>query len=207
MKKKLLFVLFFCFVFNIFVIADSSENLLFKVRKELKKISPFYLDFTQKAFDGNEMITEESGSISFININKVKWVYIDPDDINNKDYKIFLIDHNKYFFFEKEENQLTKGIIKDNRQKWIWQILFADSVSDKIKYDESKKIIYIKNEEDSIDLTVYIDANMLPVRVIQLQGVGVRYEYVFKNYQTGYKFKKKEFELKLPDDVDVVNME
>lgn len=206
MKRKILF-LFLVFILQITSIAESGKDLLFKVRRELNKAAPFCLDFTQQVFDGTEMITEESGTISFVDINKVKWVYTDPDDPNNKDYKIFLIDHNKYMFYEKEENQLTKGIIKDNRQKWIWQILFADSVTDKIKCNDNKRIIYIKNEDEGIDLTVYLGKNLLPKRVIQLQGVGVRYEYLFGNYKVKFNFNKEIFELKFPKDVDVVFLE
>jgi outer membrane lipoprotein-sorting protein len=201
MIKKKLLILFLAFFYQYTILAVSDNSLLLKLRKNLVKASPFCLNFKQQVYDDKDMITEESGNIYFINVKKLKWVY------NNPDYKIFIIQKNKYLFYEKDNNQLTKGIIKSNRQKWIWQILFADSISDKIKCDNKKNIIYIKNSVDDIDLTVYVGKNGLPEKVVQLQGAGVKYVYIFTGYKTKQKLLKDVFNLKLPKDVDIVDME
>jgi len=181
--------------------SSSQNSLLLQVRKNLKNASPFFLNFRQQVFDDSDMITEESGNILFVDINRIKWVYNDPE------YKVFLINKNKYEFYDKESNQLTKGMIKENRQKWIWQILFSNSIADEIVCHEEKKIISIKNKTDDIDLKVYIGRNGLPKKVFQQQGAGIKYIYFFENYKVKYKYKKNVFDLNLPKDVDIVNME
>ncbi len=180
---------------------SAKNSLLLQVRKNLKNASPFYLNFKQQVFDDSDMITEESGNILFVDINRIKWVYNDPE------YKVFLINKNKYEFYDKESNQLTKGRIKENRQKWIWQILFSNSIADEIVCNEEKKIISIINKKEDIDFKVYIDKNGLPQKVLQQQVAGLKYIYFFENYKVKYKYKKNVFDLNLPKDIDIVDME
>ncbi len=201
MTKKALLVIVFIFSFYLSTSLLADNELLFKVRKTLTNLSPFYLDFKQQVFDDTDLIAEESGNISYINIDKVKWVYNDPE------YKVFLLEKNNYQFYDKESSQLTKGRVKENRQKWILQILFSESITDQVTYNKKEKIIYIKNKEDGVDLSVYIGADNFPHKVIQLQDAGIKYIYYFTGYKTKYKFPANIFNLNLPKNTEIVEME
>lgn len=197
--KFILVILFINLQFPFYIY--SQNDLIFEVRKNLNKAKPFYLEFKQQVYDETELIAEESGNIIFVNINKLKWVYTDPE------HKIFLIEKNNYQFYDKENSELTKGVITENRQKWIFQILFSDSIIDKIRSDKKNKILYIKHKSDDIDLTIYIGENGLPKKVVQFQSAGIKNIYHFKNYKIKYKYSSDIFDLKIPKNTEIIEIE
>jgi len=85
--------------------------------------------------------------------------------------------------------------------------LFSDEVSGFVKCDEKKKKIYIKKSSEDLDFEISIGKNWLPVKVIQKDQTGAKYIYIFKKYRNRTKVNKKDFLLKLPEDVDIINMQ
>ena len=94
---------------------------------------------------------------------------------------------------------------EENNQKWIWQLLFSKEVSDYVKCDEKGKKIFIKNESESIDLEISVNRDFLPQKVIQNDPSGVKLVYYFKGYKKKIKIEKKDFELKIPENVDIID--
>ena len=180
-------------------ISGQSTSLLDEVRSALNTIIPFRVDFIQQVYIDDELEIEESGYILVRDLSHLKWVYMKPDD------KIFLIEENNYRFYDRENNQLLKGKIEEKRQKWIWQLLFSDTIADSIKCDRFNKRILIEKEDEELDFEVFIGSRMLPGRVIQKDPSGARYIYLFENYQGKTAISKSDFQLDLPDDVEIID--
>ena len=66
----------------------------------------------------------------------LKWTYLDPD------YKVWILIGDDYKFYDRENEQLTIGKIEKKNQKWIWQLLFSEEVSEFIRSDEKKMKIF-----------------------------------------------------------------
>jgi outer membrane lipoprotein-sorting protein len=189
-------VILFTLSFNIFAF---DQKLLIQVRQQVSRIKPFKVDFIQRVYLEGEMEIEESGEILFKDQALLKWTYLNPD------IKVFILENDRYSFYDQESNQLIKGKVTENNRRWIWQLLFADEISDHITCHETERKIVIDDENDDLNLTIHIGDDGLPVKVVQMDVSGARYEYIFKKYRIRIKSDDSDFKLVLPDDVDVIN--
>jgi outer membrane lipoprotein-sorting protein len=183
--------------------AASDHSLLEKVRANLNRIKPFKVLFVQQVFLEGELEIEESGEILFKDSSELKWTYLDPD------YKVFILKDDHYRFYDRENNQLMKGKITEKKQRWVWQLLFADEISEHITCNEPERMISINWEGEDLKFRIFIGPDGLPVNVVQHDISGARYEYRFERYQPRIKIKTTDFEMDLPEDVDIIdgNME
>ena len=135
MFKVNLFVFFFYLISSQLIFPD--DTFLNKVRNSINSIKPFKVKFVNQVLTDDEVEIEESGEIIYKDVDKVKWTYLKPD------YKVWVLEGKSYKFYDRENEQLTIGIIKEDSQKWIWQLLFSNEVSEYVKCDEKRKKIYI----------------------------------------------------------------
>jgi len=178
--------------------AFTQESLLKNVRDSINRIKPFKVDFVQQVYDEDQLEIEESGEVIYLDQDKLKWTYLEPD------FKVFLLEKDTYKFYDQENEQLTIGQVKEKNRQWIWQLLFSDKIGDSIKVDESKKIIHIKDDKEAMDIEIQVDQGFLPVKAVQNDPSGARLVYLFKNYKERIAISDEEFNLKVPEDVDVV---
>lgn len=192
--KTLLFLSFLFLNFSAF-----GTSLLEDVRYALQSIQPFRVQFVQQVFIDDQLEIEESGYILIKDISHLKWVYVKPD------VKIFLMMEDSYRFYDQENNQLLIGEIGEKKQKWIWQLLFSEKIVDSITGDRQNNRILIKKEEEELDFEVFIGPTMLPMRVIQNDISGARYIYLFDNYQRNITVSPSDFQLDLPEGVEIID--
>lgn len=193
---------FFLFLYLIFVLnIFPNSTLVNKVRNSINKIKPFKVEFVAQVSSEGEIEIEESGEIIFKDIHKLKWTYLNPD------YKVFVLTGTDYKFYDKENEQLTIGNIKDNNEQWIWQLIFSEKYSKYIRCDEYKKKIYINNDSENINVVIFLNNDFLPEKVIQNDPSGVKLIHFFKGYKKKIKITKEEFELKLPENIDILNLQ
>ena len=187
-------------VFAFFLSSEAVEmTLLNQVRHALNQIKPFKVGFVQQVYMEGELEIQESGEILFKDSTCLKWTYLDPD------FKVFILTDTLYRYYDRENNQLMKGNITKKNQRWIWQLLFTDEISEYITCYDREKMISIDSEKEELNFQIYIGSNGLPERVIQHDVSGVKYEYHFNNYQAKVKLSDKDFDLKLPDDVEIID--
>jgi len=190
------------------VFTSNAEEKIKDVRDALNRIKPFKVDFVQQVFsEGNkegenhehmQSDLEESGEIIFKSDQLLKWTYLEPD------YKVFLLEGDSYRFYDEDNEQLIIGKVKDRSQQWIWQLLFSRDLSRYVRWDESGRKIHIKNDRDAIDMEITINADSLPVKVVQTDLSGARMVYYFKRYRQNIAVPKDAFQLKIPEGVDIV---
>jgi len=196
------YIHFFIFIFSLSIILQANDPaFLKKVRQSIKQIQPFQLSFVVQVISDGEVDDEESGEILFKNKDKIKWTYLVPD------YKVFLLDGNIYKFYDKENEQLTIGNLKEADQHWVWQILLSEGQSPYIQCIPEKQTIIIKNEAENIDLEIIISSKFLPKRVVQNDPTGLKIVYQFKNYKKRIILKDSDFVLKVPTGIDILRLQ
>lgn len=201
-KKTIPLLLFFLALPGIQAGAQSEKSapaLIREVRKSIAAIKPFKVNFVQQVFDEDQLEIEETGEILFKDHNTLKWTYLNPD------YKVFLLEGENYKFYDRENEQLTIGTIKDKNRQWLWQLLFSQEISPYIKTDEKNKKIYIKNEPESLDVEILVNSDFLPVKAIQQDPTGVRMVYYFKEYRKKIHPGADAFTLAVPPGVEVIS--
>ena len=171
-----------------------------KIVKKINSIAPFKCSFLSKVFDGEEIVSEENGNIFYSDKNHIKWTYYEPE------FKVWLMNNNNYEFYEKDENQITKGIIKEREKIWLWKIFNISNSSEGVKINKVNRIIIYKDEESGSDYKIHFDNNNLPVKLIQIDPTGVRIEYSFMKYIFNLKTDKELFTIKIPKGTDIVEL-
>lgn len=176
----------------------TGSSLIDKVRNSIANIKPFKVNFIQQVLDEDELEIEESGEIIFKDQKTLKWTYLDPD------YKVFLLKGDDYKFYDQDNEQLTIGKVKDKNRQWLWQLLFSEEMAEFIKPDDKNMKVYLKSEPDNLDIEIEISNDFLPAKAIQKDPSGVIMVYYFKEYKKKIKLTDEIFELKVPEDVDIV---
>jgi outer membrane lipoprotein-sorting protein len=197
---KLILIFFFCSIVlpGYPEALETDSYLIDKVRDSIDRIKPFKVAFTQQVFDEDQLEIEESGEIVFKDQKTLKWTYLDPD------YKVFILMGDDYKFYDRDNEQLTIGKIKDKNRQWLWQLLFSKEMAGYIKPDNKNMKVYLKNEPDKLDIEIEIDNEFLPVKAIQKDPSGVIMVYHFKDYMKKIKITDQIFKLEVPEDTDVV---
>ena len=178
--------------------AKTSLSLITEVRNSIAAIKPFKVNFVQQVFDEDQLEIEETGEILFKDHNTLKWTYLDPD------YKVFLLQGENYKFYDRDNEQLTVGKIKDKNRQWLWQLLFSQEISPYIKTDRKNKKIYIKDEPGALDVEILVNSDFLPVKAIREDPTGVKMVYHFKEYKKRINLSADTFTLAVPPGVEVV---
>lgn len=202
----------------LFPAGDGSQNepagpdgTVKKLRQALNRIKPFKVSFTQQVFSdeqdgagGGESAApdiEESGEILFNDDRNLKWTYLTPD------FKVFLLQGEDYRFYDRENEQVTVGKLKDRGRQWIWQLFFSDDILTYTRVDQPRNIIYIKKEDpqEPMNIEIHLNNEYLPVKVIQADpGTGARMVFQFEDYKEKVEIPKDAFELKVPEDVEII---
>jgi hypothetical protein len=122
-----------------------------------------------------------------------------------------------YRFYDRDNEQLIIGKVKDRGQQWVWQLLFSDRLlrDSRLSWDQTRKTIYIKGESGSapspadtgdmkVDIEVTMDDDSLPVKVLQHDPSGARIVYYFKEYQPRLEISAGTFQLEVPEDTEII---
>jgi outer membrane lipoprotein-sorting protein len=126
------------------------------------------------------------------------------------DYKVFLLQEENYRFYDEDNEQLTRGKVKNKDRQWIWQLFFSDDI---LRYafegeDNTGKTIHFKKEdaEQPLDVEIHLNSDFLPVRVIQNDTAsGARMIFYFKEYKQKVEIPADAFELNVPRDVEIID--
>ncbi|MCP5104568.1 MAG: hypothetical protein GY950_14375 [bacterium] len=180
----------------------GAAETIKKVRRELNRIKPFNVGFVQQVYSDEQLDIEESGEILFKDDRHLKWTYLDPD------YKVFLLQEDQYKFYDRENEQLTVGKIGERSRQWLWQLFFSDDILQYTREDKTRQKIHIKKEdpEEPLDIEIRLNDHFLPMQVIREDAAtGARMIFYFKDYKEKVKIPGNAFELKVPEDVEVID--
>ncbi len=196
-KRLLSTALLICGLFP----AVWSATLLTEVRAAIKQAQPFRVNFTQQVYIDDEKEIEESGFILFQNQQKLRWEYSRPEK------KVFILEDDRYQFYQPENRQLLRGRVKEQREELLWQILNSDSAHFQYTLDERQRCIMIRslNGNEPITMEIFVNAANLPERVIRTDTSGVRQVFIFKSYSRHQTFPAGAFLLEIPKGTEIVD--
>ena len=178
----------------------SAPNWLEQMRVRIIASQPFKANFVQQVFIAGEMNLEESGFIVFADRTRMKWQYLHPDT------KTFILENDRFQFYDQENNQLLKGAIDPGNEQIIWDLLCSQKPGQDMRWEERTRTIHLKINEgpERQEFEIRIGADFLPERVKQKSADEVTTVYIFSNYQTRITLGAGEFTLNLPEDVEII---
>lgn len=189
-----------CWLLASLLAAAAPDDFLQRVRDKILNSQPFKTDFIQQVFIDEEKILEESGVIIFADRSRVKWQYLNPEA------KIFILKDGNYSFYDMENNQLMRGRIGARSEQLIWELLFSDRPGNASSWDAQQRTIRLRLDGQGgvQELKIKVGADYLPERVEQITINEVTTVYLFRNYRSRITLNPGEFDLALPDDVEII---
>ena len=186
--------------------AQGTDPFLRRVRERILQSQPFRVDFVQQVYMDDELALEESGVIVFADREHVKWQYLDPE------FKVFILENNRYRFYDRESNQLLRGVLGERSERLIWELLLSDRPGNAASWDARTRTIRLRLDngpggEGSQELKILVSPDFLPQRVEQEAENEVKTVYIFRNYRSRVVLAAGEFLLDLPADVEIVEGE
>ncbi len=180
--------------------APPPQELMRPLRAAILASQPFRVDFTQQVYVDGELEMEESGVIVFAHRELIKWEYLDPES------KIFILEGDRYRFYDRENNQLLLGRVDANGEQLIWELLLAEQPGGAVRWDAASRTVFLSvpGQEEAQQLQVLVGADFLPQRVEQASGNGLTTVYRFRDYRRRVALAADEFDLHLPAGVDTV---
>ena len=178
----------------------AEVDLMHRVRAAILASQPFRVDFVQQVFIGGVLELQESGVIVFAQRERIKWEYLDPES------KIFILEKDRYRFYDSENNQLLLGRLGESGEQLIWELLLAERPAGAVRWDAKTRTIFLSvpGQERAQELQVLVGADFLPQRVEQATENEMTTVYLFRDYRRRVVLAPGEFDLDLPADVDTV---
>jgi outer membrane lipoprotein-sorting protein len=181
----------------------GHDDFLQRVRARILQSQPFRVDFVQQVYVDKEMTIEESGVIVFADREHVKWQYLDPD------FKVFILEKDRYRYYDRENNQLLRGRLGEQQQQLVWELLLSDRPNGAASWDAGRRTIRLpldgtSGTDGARELKIVVGADLLPQRVEQAAENEVTTVYVFRNYRSRVVLQAGEFDLDLPPDVEII---
>lgn len=170
-------------------------------RSTMSAMKPFRADFVQQVYYGEELTVEEKGTLVFANPRLIRWTYLDPER------KVFLLDGERYSFYEPEAGQLTRGSMSGRRGGWIWQLLVSHDSEIVEDCPPAGGEMTLKDPVDGTRFQVWLDQKYRIVRVEHLDSGGARHVYLLSNFREKIKPDVNEFRLQIEKGTEVVEMD
>lgn len=180
-----------------------ADDFLQRVRASILQSQPFRVDFVQQVFIDDDLTLKESGVIVFADREHVKWQYLDPE------FKVFILEKDRYRFYDRENNQLLQGLLGERNERLIWELLLSDRPGEAASWDARTRTIRLRldgkpGSAGAQELKILVGPDFLPLRVEQAGENEVTTVYVFRNYRSRVALAAGEFDLDLPADVEVI---
>ncbi len=131
----------------------------------------------------------------------MKWEYRDPE------LKVFVVNDQLVKFYNPQDNQLTVGDLKKQQTQWIWQMLMNDQIGVTVEENLLQRTITLRCQDEELEFEVHVGGNGLPGSVVQIDALGYESRYHFSGYRLQVKTVPADFELKVPQDVEIIEME
>jgi outer membrane lipoprotein carrier protein len=190
----------------------TAGDVALKTEEKIRSLHSIQAKFEQIYYSSTvSMPLKEKGNFNFQKPDLMRWEYKDPEE------KTYLLKKGVFWEYIPEENQATKydlareGYESDiltllSGQKGIldnYQVEFSPfPTEDKSAYQ--LKLTPRKEEEDSFILLEINEKNWLIQKAVFFDWAGNKTEYIFSSIKTDVKFAHDFFELRLPQDVEII---
>ena len=206
--KKLIWLL----LFPILVFPQTAEEVAKKTEERLRSYRSFQARFEQTYFSSTVSTPlKEKGNFYFKRPDLMKWEYTDPEE------KFFLVKDDIFWDYNREENQLIKySLTKEGQESEILSLLSGQMrILDNYSVENSPfptknskayqiKLTPLEEDPDTFILLEINEKNWLIQKAIFFDWAGNKTEYHFTRIKINISLPDDTFELKVPDDVEII---
>lgn len=149
----------------------------------------------------------ETGKVMMKRPGLMRWEYRDPD------HKIFVADGKRTFFYLEEENQLMVSTF-DLESSSSPLLFFLGRGGISSRYESSViedadglflRLVPINPDPEVAELIVEVNENdYLVRRIIVRDPIGQQNEYILTNLVKNVHIAEKQFEIEVPEDVEII---
>jgi len=190
------------------------EDVILRVENRLRSCETFQAEFEQYYYSSTVSVPlHEKGRLFFKKPGMMKWEYQEPEE------KVFLIKDGIFWDYNKEEEQLIKYNIAEERQNSEVIALLSGQMKILDTYDvqyspfptennDSKQLRLTPRDEEYADsfLLLEIDEKTwFILKIISFDWTGNKTEFHFQKFGTNVSFDDDTFELKIPPGTEIID--
>ena len=194
------------------LIAQTPDELIVRLQQKYEALESFSADFEQM-FQGGNVQLRESGIVKMKKPGKMYWEYQQPTP------KIFIADGKKsYFYLPQDKQVIVSDLDLDNASTPLLFLVGKGKIKEEfhVKVEETEKPLQAENllvrltpkqpQGGYSHLILEIDpSSYLIYRLIVIEPIGNRNEYVMKNFRENIRISDGQFNFKLPKGVEVIS--
>jgi len=191
--------------------AETPDELIAKLQNKYEQIESFSADFTQ-LFRSGDVQLQESGILVMKKPGKMYWEYRHPTP------KVFVADGQKsYFYLPLDKQVIVSDLDLSNAQTPLLFLMGKGNIQEDFQVALEPEEKPLQGENILIRLTpkqphgIYsylileIDPSIYLVRrLIVIEPIGNRNEYIMMNFQENIRIPDGQFNFKVPPDVEVM---
>lgn len=193
-------------------IAQSPDELIARLQQKYEALESFSADFEQM-FQGGGVQLRESGIVKMKKPGKMYWEYQQPTP------KIFIADGKKsYFYLPQDKQVIVSDLDLENASTPLLFLVGRGKIQEdfQVELEEVEKPLQAENllvrltpkrpQGGYSYLMLEIDpSTYLIYRLIVIEPIGNRNEYIMKNIRENIRISDQQFRFKLPKDVEVLS--
>jgi len=194
------------------LIAQTPDELIAKLQQKYEALESFSADFEQM-FQGGGVQLRESGVVKMKKPGKMYWEYQQPTP------KFFIADGKKsYFYLPRDKQVIVSDLDLDNASTPLLFLVGKGRIQEdfQVELEGAEKPLQVENilvrlkpkqpQGGYSHLILEIDpSSYLIYRLIVIEPIGNRNEYVMKNFRENIRISDRQFRFELPDDVEVLS--
>jgi len=207
MKSLVIYMVLFLSFFY-----QNAEHIAQKTEQKLRSLASFQADFKQ-VYHSSSVTTplEEHGKVFYEKPGSMKWTYTEPEE------KIILLKENTIQYYFIEDNQLLIQDITDEEQgNNIMSLLsgktdiFQDYRVELNEGDLKNQDLYhirLTPKKDQTENFILLDIDKKSLFIKKatfFDWAGNKQEFEFHNIKTNIPLSEGIFELKIPEDVEII---
>ena len=193
-------------------IAQTPDELIARLKQKYGAMESFSGDFEQM-FQGGGVQLRESGIVKMKKPGKMYWEYQQPTP------KIFIADGKKsYFYLPQDKQVIVSDLDLENASTPLLFLVGKGKIQEdfQVELEEVEKPLQAENllvrltpkrpQGGYSYLMLEIDpSTYLIYRLIVIEPIGNRNEYIMKNIRENIRISDQQFRFKLPKDVEVLS--
>jgi len=193
-------------------IAQAPDELIARLQQKYETLESFSADFEQR-FQGGGVQLRESGIVKMKKPGKMYWEYQQPTP------KIFIADGKKsYFYLPQDKQVIVSDLDLENASTPLLFLVGRGKIQEdfQVELEEVEKPLQAENllvrltpkrpQGGYSYLMLEIDpSTYLIYRLIVIEPIGNRNEYIMKNIRENIRISDQQFRFKLPKDVEVLS--
>ena len=194
------------------LIAQAPDELIAQLQQKYEALESFSADFEQM-FQGGGVQLRESGVVKMKKPGKMYWEYQRPTT------KLFIADGKKSYFYLPQDNQvIVSDLDLDNASTPLLFLVGKGKIQEdfQVELEEAEKPLQAENllvrltpkqpQGGYSHLMLEIDpSTYLIYRLIVIEPIGNRNEYIMKNFRENIRISDRQFRFELPKDVEVLS--